>query len=155
METECAFCEVRTGLWVLLKVASISQLTVSRLSRHCGILNISQHHRPPRPVIVISLILLLSLLLTSWFTLTASCRPELNPETSNLTNILQDHLDAWLTRHEASTTAGQHKRRLKAEAQLYLEWGLNPRFQCLNGHCFGPYTSLSLWLANCNIPQIY
>jgi hypothetical protein len=29
METECASCEVRTGLWVLLQVASISQLTVS------------------------------------------------------------------------------------------------------------------------------
>jgi hypothetical protein len=47
METECASCEVRTGLQVLLQVASISQLTVSRLSRKCGILNIS---RPPRTV---------------------------------------------------------------------------------------------------------
>jgi hypothetical protein len=31
-------------------VASISQLTVSRLSRQCGIPNISQPYRPPRPV---------------------------------------------------------------------------------------------------------
>jgi hypothetical protein len=31
METECASCEVRTGLEVLLQVASISQLTV----RYC------------------------------------------------------------------------------------------------------------------------
>jgi hypothetical protein len=50
METECASCEVRTRLRVLLQVASISQLTVSRLSRQCGILNISQSYRPPRPV---------------------------------------------------------------------------------------------------------
>jgi hypothetical protein len=34
-------------LW-LLQVASISQLTVSRLSRQCGILNITQPYRPPR-----------------------------------------------------------------------------------------------------------
>jgi uncharacterized protein YunC (DUF1805 family) len=50
METECASCEVRTGLSVQLQVASISQLTVSRLSRQCGILNISQLYRLPRPV---------------------------------------------------------------------------------------------------------
>jgi hypothetical protein len=50
METECASCEVRTGLWVLLQVASISQLTVSRLSIQCVILNISQPYRPPWPV---------------------------------------------------------------------------------------------------------
>jgi hypothetical protein len=35
---------------VLLQVASISQLTVSRLSRQCGVLNISQLYRPTRPV---------------------------------------------------------------------------------------------------------
>jgi hypothetical protein len=50
METECASCEVRTGPSVLLQVAGISQLTVSRLSRQCGILNISQPYRPARPV---------------------------------------------------------------------------------------------------------
>jgi hypothetical protein len=55
METECASCEVRTGLYVLLQVASISQLTVSRLSRQCGILNIAQLYRPPRPVTGIAL----------------------------------------------------------------------------------------------------
>jgi hypothetical protein len=34
----------------LLQVTSISQLTVSRLSRQCGILNISQPYRLPLPV---------------------------------------------------------------------------------------------------------
>jgi hypothetical protein len=56
METECASCDVRTGLQVLLKVASISQLTVSRMSRQCGILNISQPYRSPRPVTGIALL---------------------------------------------------------------------------------------------------
>jgi hypothetical protein len=55
METEGASCEVRTGLLVLLQVASISQLTVSRLSGQCGILNISQPYRRPRPVTGIAL----------------------------------------------------------------------------------------------------
>jgi hypothetical protein len=56
METECASCEVRTGLQVLLQVVSIPQLTVSRLSRQCRILNISQPYRPPRPVTEIALL---------------------------------------------------------------------------------------------------
>jgi hypothetical protein len=50
METECASCEVRTGLQVLLQVASISQLTVSQLSRESGILNNSQPYRYPQTV---------------------------------------------------------------------------------------------------------
>jgi hypothetical protein len=54
--TECASCEVRAGLQVLQQVASISLLTVSRLSRQCGILNILQHYRPPRPVTWIALL---------------------------------------------------------------------------------------------------
>jgi hypothetical protein len=41
----------------VLQVASISQLTVSRLSRQCGILNISQPYRPPRPATGIALLL--------------------------------------------------------------------------------------------------
>jgi hypothetical protein len=41
---------------LLLQVASISQLTVSRLSRQCGILNISQSYRPTRPVTGIALL---------------------------------------------------------------------------------------------------
>jgi hypothetical protein len=56
METECASCEVRTGLYVLLQVASISQLTVSRVSRQCGVLNISRPYRPPWPVTGIALL---------------------------------------------------------------------------------------------------
>jgi hypothetical protein len=56
METDCASCEVQTKLKVLPQVACISQLTVSRLSRQCGILNISQPYRPPRPVKGIALL---------------------------------------------------------------------------------------------------
>jgi hypothetical protein len=56
MEKECASCEVRSGL---LQVASISQLTVSRLSIQCGILNTSQPYRPPWPVTGIALLYLL------------------------------------------------------------------------------------------------
>jgi hypothetical protein len=43
----------------LLQVASISQLNVSRLSRQCGILNIAQPYRPPRPFTGIALLFLL------------------------------------------------------------------------------------------------
>jgi hypothetical protein len=64
METECASCEVRTGLQVLLQVASISQLTVRRLSRQCGILNISQPYRPP--IIVTGIALLLLFIILQW-----------------------------------------------------------------------------------------
>jgi hypothetical protein len=41
---------------VLLQVASISQLTVSRLSRQSGILKTSQPYRPPMPVTGIALL---------------------------------------------------------------------------------------------------
>jgi hypothetical protein len=55
---------------VLLQVASISQLTVSRLSRQCAIPNISQPYRPPRPVTGIALlffyVMYLKLLVGSW-----------------------------------------------------------------------------------------
>jgi hypothetical protein len=61
METECASWEVRTGLLVLLQVASISQLTVIRLSRQCGILNISQYNRPPLSVTGIAIYYIRSL----------------------------------------------------------------------------------------------
>jgi hypothetical protein len=40
----------------VLQVASISQLTVSRLSRQCGIINNSQPYRPSRPVTGIALL---------------------------------------------------------------------------------------------------
>jgi hypothetical protein len=56
MEKECASCEVQTGLYLLLQVANISQLIVSRLSRQCGILNISQPYRAPRTAIGIALL---------------------------------------------------------------------------------------------------
>jgi hypothetical protein len=45
--------ELHCNYW--LQVTSISQLTVSRLSRQCGILNISQPSRPPWPVTGIAL----------------------------------------------------------------------------------------------------
>jgi hypothetical protein len=70
METECASCEVRTGLQVLLQVASISQLTASRLSRQCWIINISQPYRPPRPVTGIAL-LYSSLFFVSFFSVSS------------------------------------------------------------------------------------
>jgi hypothetical protein len=56
MVKECASCEVQTGLYVLVQVASILQLTVSRLSRQCDILNISQPYRSPRPVTGLALL---------------------------------------------------------------------------------------------------
>jgi hypothetical protein len=71
METECASCEVRTGLYVLLQVASISQLTVSWLSRQCGILNISQPYRSPWPVTGIALLFYLRI--TYLFSLNYCC----------------------------------------------------------------------------------
>jgi hypothetical protein len=40
----------------MLQVTSIPQLSVSRLSRQCEILNISQPYRPPRPVMGIALL---------------------------------------------------------------------------------------------------
>jgi hypothetical protein len=62
METECVSCEVRTGVKVLLQEASISQLTVSRLSRQYGILNISQPYRPLRAVKGVSSLYLVNIM---------------------------------------------------------------------------------------------
>jgi hypothetical protein len=67
METECASLEVRTGLYVLLQVASISQLTVRRLSRQCENINISQCCRPPRPVTGIALLFIAIIPQWHWF----------------------------------------------------------------------------------------
>jgi hypothetical protein len=46
------FATIRTALLLLFSVPP----SVSRLSRHCGILDISQSHRPPHPVAGIALI---------------------------------------------------------------------------------------------------
>jgi hypothetical protein len=54
--TSLSFLMLSDAVLLLLQVASISQLTVSRLSRHCGILNISQPYRPSRPVTGIALL---------------------------------------------------------------------------------------------------
>jgi hypothetical protein len=62
METVCFLWGTN---WTVSQVASISQLTVSQLSRQCVILNISQPYRPPRPVTgIASYLLSINIILT-------------------------------------------------------------------------------------------
>jgi hypothetical protein len=92
METECASCEVRTGLKVLLQVASISQLTVSRPSRQCRILNVSEPYRPPRPVTGIALFYFNEINLLS---LCLCIPPSTSNAWTNISEILYVHHGAW------------------------------------------------------------
>jgi hypothetical protein len=52
--------EKKTGLWEMSRIVIVGLTSlpayVSRLSRQCGIFNISQAYRPPRPVTGIAML---------------------------------------------------------------------------------------------------
>jgi hypothetical protein len=122
METQCASCEVRTGLLVLLQVASISQLNLSRLYRQCGILNISQPYKPSWPVTGIALLCFTSSI-TAYSTLLGLGHFSALSCTQSLGLLVREIGQS----QGCYLHTGQHKHKLYSNRHPCFEWDSNLR----------------------------